>query len=174
MLESFRMSSLVGPRGWFVLLDTVEAELRQLAADEMSRDLAKEDDSSIAAKGTGKDKGGKGKDKGSKGKGKDQDGGKSSAKQGQGGSSSQDTGAADQRKSKPCMWFGTENGCYRKNCPFSHDEKHKPKPKAAAAPNATALVGANDEEGHRGKAKGQGQGVSSDFHGYDSTKQSSK
>ena len=42
---------MVGPRGWFVLLDTVEAELRQLAADEMSRDLAKEDDSSIAAKG---------------------------------------------------------------------------------------------------------------------------
>ena len=39
------------PQGVVILLDTVEAELRQLAADEMSRDLAKEDDSSIAAKG---------------------------------------------------------------------------------------------------------------------------
>ena len=141
------------PQGVVTLLDTVDAELRQLAADEMSRDLAKEDDSSIVAKGKGKDKGGKGKDKGSKGKGKDKDGGKSGAKQGQGGTSSQDSGAADQRKTKPCMWFWTENGCYRKSCPFSHDEKHKPKPKAAAAPNATALVGANDEEGNKGKAK---------------------
>ena len=110
------------PQGVVTLLDTVDAELRQLAADEMSRDLAKEDDSSIVAKGKGKDKGGKGKDKGPKGKGKDKDGGKSSAKQGQGGTSSQDSGAADQRKTKPCMWFWTENGCYRKSCPFSHDE----------------------------------------------------
>ena len=71
----------------------LETEVRQLAADEMSRDLAKDDDSSIAAKGKGKDKGGKGKDKGSKGKGKDKEG-KSSAKQGKGGSSSQNDGAS--------------------------------------------------------------------------------
>ena len=140
------------PQGVVALLDTVETELRQLAADEMSRDLAKDDDSSIAAKGKGKDKGGKGKDKGSKGKGKEKEG-RSSAKQGKGDSSSQNDGATDQRKNKACMWFWTENGCYRKNCPFSHDEKHKPKPKAAVAPNAAALVGADGDEGPKGKAK---------------------
>ncbi|OLP84290.1 Copia protein [Symbiodinium microadriaticum] len=140
------------PQGVVTLLDTVETELRQLAADEMSRDLAKDDDSSIAAKGKGKDKGGKGKDKGSKGKGKEKEG-KSSAKQGKGDSSSQNDSATDQRKNKACMWFWTENGCYRKNCPYSHDEKHKPKPKAAVAPNAAALVGADGDEGPKGKAK---------------------
>ena len=129
--------------GVTMILNTLENELRQASADEtvrLNKQQSNSEDVPTAAKGKGKgkeaDKGkGKGKGKGKESKGKQGKTNNGSAGTGSGGK----TESSDRRKELPCHFHWSPAGCYRKSCPYSHAEKHKPKPNNAAAAQAPPL-----------------------------------
>ena len=129
--------------GVTMILNTLENELRQASADEtvrLNKQQSTSEDVPTAAKGKGKgkeaDKGkGKGKGKGKESKGKQGKTNNGSAGTASGGKSE----SSDRRKELPCHFHWSPAGCYRKSCPYSHAEKHKPKPNNAAAAQAPAL-----------------------------------
>eukprot|EP00439_Symbiodinium_sp_Y106_P015395 s10409_g2.t1 len=129
--------------GVTMILNTLENELRQASADEtvrLNKQQSNSEDVPTAAKGKGKgkeaDKGkGKGKGKGKESKGKQGKTNNGSAGTGSGGK----TESSDRRKELPCHFHWSPAGCYRKSCPYSHAEKHKPKPNNAASAQAPPL-----------------------------------
>ena len=138
-----RLSIMKLAHGVTMILNTLENELRQASADEtvrLNKQQSTSEDVPTAAKGKGKgkeaDKGkGKGKGKGKESKGKQGKTNNGSAGAGSGGKSE----SSDRRKELPCHFHWSPAGCYRKSCPYSHAEKHKPKPNNAAAAQAPAL-----------------------------------
>ncbi|CAE7317713.1 GIP [Symbiodinium sp. CCMP2592] len=118
------------------MIRLIEQQLQILSADETIKynRQAGQTDASIAAKGKGK-----GKDKDGKGKGKDKNGkGKGKDKDGKGKSKDTKPDDTTKRSNKPCRFYFTPAGCYRKHCTFSHDEKFRKEMEASAAAAAAA------------------------------------
>ena len=141
---------LARPQGVVMMLDAVEQELRQIAADEMTKDNLSNNSDAVINQGKSGDQGkgkGEGKGKGkAEGKGKQANAGAPNPPKGtpKGKAKSDKPDGKDKQKRK-CIFHPRKSGCrLGDSCPFAHEG-----PSGASKANtegAPALVGAEAQK----------------------------